>query len=462
MNRLLSSMLLLLALQALAVAQTPEVQVLVGKVNPKVVCSSNPAESYALYLPSGFTATRKWPILYFFDPFARGQVAAGIVQPAAEKFGYIVAASNNSKNGPMGGSKEAAIAMWEDTHLRLPVDTRRHYVAGLSGGARVATSVALSCGDCVAGVIADAAGFPPGATPRRPMNFAYFATVGDADFNYAEFVRLRPELEKANARYCIRIFEGSHSWAPAQVWNEALNWMDIQAMASGDLMRDNSRITATLQETLARAKAFESARDLLAALREYELAVRDFSGLADVGAAKAKLAELEKSKAVKEAERREASEVEEQKRILQKPSIQMQKVSTGALDAEGFSQLLAAISTLKSKTQPSGPRTLVLRRALSQLVVQAYDSGQICLDKKDCNAALAYFRLAAEGATNPAFAHYQRARVYAISSHKKEMITELRLALSGGFHEGSALDADEFQPYREDADFQALVADWKK
>jgi hypothetical protein len=126
--------LFLVALQPLAVAQTSQVQVLVGTVNPRVACSSDPAESYALYLPPGFSTNRDWPILYFFDPFARGQVAAEVIKAAAAKYGYIIAASNNSKNGPMGGSKEAAIAMWDDTHARLPVNTHRRYVAGLSGG----------------------------------------------------------------------------------------------------------------------------------------------------------------------------------------------------------------------------------------------------------------------------------------------------------------------------------------
>jgi dienelactone hydrolase len=450
------------ALQPLAVAQTSQVQVVVGKVNPRVACSSDPTESYALYLPPGFSTNRAWPILYFFDPFARGQVAAEVIKAAAAKYGYIIAASNNSKNGPMGGSREAAVAMWDDTHARLPVDTHRRYVAGLSGGARVAASVALSCGDCVAGVIADAAGFPPGATPPRPMRFACFGAVGDADPNYPEFVRLRRELDKANARYRIRIFEGSHGWAPPEVWMEALNWMDIQAMASGDLPRDNSRITATLQETLSRARAFESTNDLLAAFREYQSAARDFGGLADISDAKAKVAELEQSKAVKAAEKREASDLEAQQRIVRDPSIQMQKLSSGNLGTDGFSQLLAAISKLKNKTTRSSPDRLVLRRALAELVVRAYDSGQTCMQKKDYDTALAFFRLAAEGSSNPAFAHYQRARVYAMSSRKKEMLTELRLALSQGFQEPSALDGDEFRPHREDADFQALAAEWKK
>lgn len=243
---------------------------------------------------------------------------------------------------------------------------------------------------------------------------------------------------------------------------EALNWMDIQAMASGNLPRDNSRITATLEETLARARAFESTNDLLAAFHEYQSAARDFGGLADVSNAKARVAELEKSKAVKAAERWEASELEAQQRIVRDPSSQMQKLSNGTLDADGFSQLLAAISKLKNKTTGSSPDRLVLGRALTELVVRAYDSGQSCMQKKDYESALAFFRLAAEGSNNSAFAHYQRARVYAMSSRKKEMLTELRLALSGGFHDSSALDGDEFRPYREEAGFQALAAEWKR
>ncbi len=461
MNCLLLLVVLMVALPAPARAQTSEVQVVVGAVNSKVVCSSNPAESYALYLPSHFSTNRTWPIIYVFDPLARGEAAAEVVRPAAEKFGYIVAASNNSKNGLEGGSQEAVVAMWGDTHLRLPLDQRRCYAAGMSGGSRVAAGVALGCGDCVAGVIANAAGFPPGAAPPHPMKFAYFAAVGDADFNYAEFVPLRRKLDRAEARYRIRVFEGPHGWAPTGVWMEALNWMDLQAMASGTLPRDNARVTASLQETCARARAFESAGDPLAALREYESAVRDFSGLADVGSAKAKVAELGKSKAVKTAEKREAAEVEEQERIVKSPSVQMQKLATGDLDAPGFSALLASLSTLKSKAQPATRNNLVLRRAQIELAMYAYESGQTCLTKKQYGTALSFFRLAAAAANKPGAAHYQRGRIYAIQSDKKQMLAELQLALSGGYHEAAALAGDEFERYRADPEFEALAAQWK-
>ena len=104
-----------------------------GKVIPKVVCSADSKQSYALYLPSTFSATRKWPIVYLFDPLARGEVAVEAARAAAEKFGYILVASNNSRNGPMADSTAAANAVWKDTQERFPVEERRRYLAGMSG-----------------------------------------------------------------------------------------------------------------------------------------------------------------------------------------------------------------------------------------------------------------------------------------------------------------------------------------
>src|SRR5258708_25497503 len=93
-----------------------------GTIIASVTCVSNPKQSYALYLPSAYSAARKWPILYVFDPFGRGQAAATVIQASAETFGYIIAASNNSKNGPMGGSAEAATPVWQDTQRTFSFD----------------------------------------------------------------------------------------------------------------------------------------------------------------------------------------------------------------------------------------------------------------------------------------------------------------------------------------------------
>ena len=107
-------------------------------------------------------------------------------------------------------------------------------------------------------------------------------------------------------------------------------------------------------------------------------------------------------------------------------------------------------------------KTLVVRRALGGLVIAAYESGQNSMEQKDYRAALVYFDLAAAGAANPAFAHYQRARVYAMLIEKKTMLSELRLALAGGFHEASALELSEFQPLKGLEEFKALAGEWQR
>lgn len=438
----------------------------VGTIVPRVVCGADSKQSYALYLPSDFTSTRTWPIIYVFDPAARGQAAAEVIQPAAEKFGYIVAASNNSRNGPMGDSAQAANAMWRDTQQRFPIAEQRRYLAGMSGGARVATSIALSCQDCVAGVIANAAGFPFGAEPTRGMKFAYYAAVGNADLNYGEFVDLRQKLDAASTHYRIRIFDGQHGWAPPEVWIEALDWMDMQAMSSGAMPRDPGRIQQTFSSGLARAREFQSQNNLLAALREYQSLVRDFRSLEDVSSAEASMAELVKNKAVKTAEKEEASALELQAQMTANLSSQMQAIGTSDRYQVDVADLKGNISDLKKRAVQSRNsndlKTLVLRRALGQLVVEADELGQHNLDERNYRVALVYFDLAAAGSANPAWAYYQQARAYAMLADRKNMLAELRLSLASGFHGASALEASEFQAFQELAEFKALAAEWKK
>ncbi len=436
-----------------------------GKVIPKVVCGADSKQSYALYLPSSFSAARKWPIIYPFDPLARGEVAVESVRAAAEKFGYIVVASNNSRNGPMADSTAAANAVWRDAQERFPIEEQRRYLAGMSGGARLVTAIALSCDGCAAGVIANAAGFPIDKAPQRNMKFAYFAAVGNADFNYGEFVELRKKLDQAGAQYRIRIFDGQHGWAPPEVWLEALNWMDIRAMAAGSLPRDPARIQQTAEEELAQARDLQGKNNLLAAVREYQSLVRDFKGLTDVTAAESSFAELIKNKAVKAEEKQEGSALEQQARISDPFAAQMQAIESDESDNVDVNSLRHDLADLKKRADdernPGDLKVLVMRRALGGLVIAAYESGQHSMEDKNYRAALIYFDLAGVGSANPDFAHYQRARAYAMLGNKKGTLAELRLALAGGFHDPSALSAGEFQSLQALAEFQALAAEWK-
>src|SRR4029077_13151979 len=105
-----------------------------------------------------------------FHPGARGRAMVETYAAAAEQYGYIVAGSNNSRNGPWAASAAAVLALPVDLGRRLAIDPQRFYLTGLSGGARVALTVALAKGNNIAGIIASSAGYPD-SQPRVKVPF---------------------------------------------------------------------------------------------------------------------------------------------------------------------------------------------------------------------------------------------------------------------------------------------------
>jgi hypothetical protein len=391
-------------------------------------------------------------------------LAVETIRAAAEKYGYIVAASNNSHNGPLGGTTEAAQAMWRDTQTKLPVDEHRRYTAGMSGGARVATGVALGCKDCIAGVIANAASFPGQTVPPPDMKFAYFAAVGNADFNYPEFLALRKKFENAHAHYKIRVFEGEHGWAPTDVWDEALLWMDLQAMASGTLPRDTQRIQAAFDGYMARAQKFQADGDVLESMREYQSLVREFAALTDVAPAREQVVTLTKDKPYKNAERDESDSVSRQAQLTSDISAQIGAIPSG-MDAVAYTELRSQMADLKKKADAAAKlndrNSLVYRRTRQQVVAEAFEDGQASFDFKKYDDALQQFEVAAAGARHPEYSQFQCARTYALKGDKKSVIATLKLAVDLGFADTSALDSEEFNGVRGMAEFQALVTQLK-
>jgi hypothetical protein len=90
-----------------------------GVILPRVTATKQPGQSYALFLPSQYTPEKRWPIVYAFDPGARGSVPVESMKEAAERYGYILMGSNHSRNGLWKIEAEAAEAIVQDTLARL-------------------------------------------------------------------------------------------------------------------------------------------------------------------------------------------------------------------------------------------------------------------------------------------------------------------------------------------------------
>ena len=243
-----------------------------GQIIDRVTCAADPSQSYALFVPSQYTPTRTWPVIFAFDPGGRGRVPVERYQAAAERFGYIVVGSNNSRNGSTEIPRILA-GMTNDVVARLAVDPKRVYLAGMSGGARVALGIALAS-KAIAGVIASSAGYPDNRV-RNALSFPIFATAGTEDFNHLEMRRLDRALTTPHR---LVVFSGGHVWLSSDVALQAVEWMELQAMKSGLAPLDDAAIDRMFA---ARMEAAGSTGDT-DNVRALATIVDDFKGLRDV------------------------------------------------------------------------------------------------------------------------------------------------------------------------------------
>jgi len=401
-----------------------------GKILPHVSCAAHPEQSYALYLPSNYSADLQWPLWLSSDPLARGAAPLELQSAAAEKFGFILAASNNSRNGPGKDRFDATDATLNDVQTRVSIDPRRVYFAGFSGGARFSSQIAGAC-KCSAGVLLDGAGFSNGQSITTDRPFPVFSAIGILDFNYSEVIPFQEALEKAGYPRWLRVFNGSHEWAPAEVMEEAMIWFRIESMKAGREPRDANFLDAQFAKMQERANSFEQSDDLLSAWREYRQLAATFDTLQDVAALRSKADALGKEKAVRGALKREQSEFVEQ--------AQLTSAITSHFDSSGEdvqqradtdSEVRDLIANLRMNAQhekrPEHAR--VYKRALDGVFLEAMETANSALDRKHFDYAARLYGLATQTKPDSSWAWRQLAVAYALAGQKKDSLGALRKA----------------------------------
>lgn len=402
-----------------------------GKILSSIQCVGHPQESYALYLPSNYSEDHTWPVIVSSDPAARGTAPLELQKDAAERLGYILAASNNSRNGPWRPRLEATEAMLNDLQARVPIDKQRLYFAGFSGGARASSLFASRC-KCSAGVLLGGAGFSEAPASAQDSLFPVFLAVGTLDFNYKEVVPLGDTLRKLGYPCWLRVFMGTHQWPPAAVMEEALAWFRIQAMKSQGESRDQRFVDAQFSEAVARAQSLERSQDFLGAWREYVQIAATYDSLADVGVIRAKAEALEKDKPVRDALKREKSEFDQQSRLTSEITslIAVSQQSDDdrlAASREIRQQILQLRLTSEHAKRPEQAR--VFQRALGEVFVMAMESGDSLVEGKKYPGAVLSYDCATQARPESEWAWRQLAVAWALSGDRKEAMKALRQAV---------------------------------
>jgi poly(3-hydroxybutyrate) depolymerase len=456
-----------LVLLAHATAQTDSIPR--GQIVERIEALNDSSQSYALYLPSNYTPDRKWPILFAFDPGARGRVPVERFKQAAEKYGWIVLGSNNSRNGPWNIVVNAWNAMLTDSHQRFAIDDERMYTTGFSGGARAAIRIAAGC-KCVAGIMANGAGFPGDLAPSPQMHFAFFGAAGVDDFNYAELKSLEEPLTKAGIIHRVQTFDGRHEWPPLSVATAAVEWLELHAIKAGKRPRDEVFINATWQQLLSDARTLEEAKKYSEAYPLYLDLAQSFKGLRDVAETETKVNQLGESRELKAAIREEQVQIRKQRELESRlNSLIAAPESTVNQTEEGFDSgnlLQKILNDLRkqSKVSEDSSQRRIARRVLDGLFVGLIEQGISLLQtEKNYSESIKPLKLATEVNPDRSGAFFYLAWAYAGNRDKKKSLQCLNTAVEKGFSDAAMITTNKaFDSLRNDPEYQQIMTRLRK
>lgn len=434
-----------------------------GQLTPRVQCRQAPDQSYALYLPSGYRPEQRWPLLLAFDPAGRGRVPVERFQAAAQRYGYIVAGSNNARNGPWEPVVAAVNALWTDIPSRFSIDPDRVYAAGFSGGARVACAVALSRQPGpVAGVVACGAGLPVQQGPPREIDFALFGTVGTRDFNYRELLALDGRAARRRLPHRLEVFDGGHEWASPELCERALAWFELLAMKAGRRARDEALLTSWLQEEQSRAETLAGSGQTLAAVRLLEAAAADFTGLRDVAPLERQATALRKSAAFREEQKADGRREKLEEAFHQKlvaVAVDLRESGSRLPAPEKIVQRLktAEMQQELEKNPDAGEKASLLRR-LNLALSHFSETAQTFSRNREFPRAILCQECVIRIRPDSAPARYNLACLRALAGESDLALAALAEALDRGFADRALLAEDpDLASLRSRPEFQQLL-----
>jgi len=405
-----------------------------GEIHVKIASADNPSRSYALYIPrasaqppvkTGGTPERLYPVMIAFDPHANGALPLTNYMRLADKYGFIMMGSNDSRNGLDQDEVNGIVsAMVHEARTVYPVDTGRIYFLGFSGGARVASMEAMYHVK-VRGVIACGAGF---GNAERPFlyKFDYYGIAGTADFNMNELQQLDEPLSRAGFRHYIATFPGIHAWPPGEVMEDGFRWITLNAMRDGQIAKDSNYITQMLNQFNARLQDYSSRGRLLAAADECRMAISFAEGLASTSAFRAELNSLEKRTDYKAqlAYRIKVLKKEEEEKAELMQALEMK-------DLKWWKKKVSDLGSGNGKLNPED--TLKNRRLLSFLSLFCYMNANAAITRQNDAAAMkivAIYEMADMSNPEP---NFLRAILLARGSENEAAIGQIKIAFGKGF-----------------------------
>ncbi len=242
----------------------------IGKILDSIPVTKTSGETFALYLPTTFNPKSTHPILFIFDPVARGKVGIRPFISSSEKYGIILICSNNLKNGPYEKNFGIANNLFDHVFENYKVDTGQMFLTGFSGGSRLATAIA-TLSNQFAGVVGCGAGFSPNPSHiPSTQNFLYAGICGVEDMNYLEMLANDEYLSRLDFEHTVISFNGGHQWPPADQIDKAFDWMYLKIQRSNGSLKVDNAMKQQLEDRLNQVRSYKDGGEYLLASEHYK------------------------------------------------------------------------------------------------------------------------------------------------------------------------------------------------
>lgn len=236
-----------------------------GVVNDSVIINDTIQESFALYLPKNFETTKNWPVIFLFDEKGRGRQLVRFFQDAAEKEGYILAASNSIHDSlPISQNILISNRMFNKTFQLFSVHPKRIYTGGISNGGRLASIIPVFVPN-IEGVVSFGGTLGNVEVLSTKNMFHYIGIVSKEDYNYP--IMLGDELLLNNLKFPnqLLLLDDGNELQELDQLQKAMQIFSLSSMAKGNIPMDETFLNQSYEANLGEIDRLIASKKLLEA-----------------------------------------------------------------------------------------------------------------------------------------------------------------------------------------------------
>ena len=398
-----------------------------SKTYKSIKCRKDSTQKYTAYFPENYSQTSKLPVIVVFDAHARTKLVVEKFKEAADKFTYLIIASENVKNG-LKTVDYSINTLFDDIFSKFKIDRKRVYTAGFSGGARIANSVAIYKGG-ISGVISCSGGLPQKGVKIK-NKFDFVGIVGLNDFNYQEMKALNKAFDNENFNNKFISFNGTHDWPDSKVISEAVEYLEIIAIKRKIVPTNDNLVRSYTYKNAEIINDFIINGEDYKAYLLYKSFLQSLKGLYDIS-------DYEKSYQVLLNSPKIKSGIELDKQISEKETLK-QHFFIDLFKQSNFPDLKKEISILQGKTK-NNTESHLENRLLNYTEMLCYIFTENLFktsDFKNFNQLIETYELIN---SKNADKEYFKAAKYAIDGNEQEALKSLNKAVDFGFFDKEKL-----------------------